>query len=177
MVLRRPGDTPLIEPMMVYPRIYASLGLNELTISFIRTESYSFCPIVLSVLNILQHYFKRNETCAVGSDIGFKTNERSKPYNIVLISCMYTNTRTNMYMGKIIFNVQLDTAVINRLPVDRRFLQALAIRIFLFVEANTRNARHVLARAPVIDCWRVVPRNSSYVTQKQKQLVSGVTLS
>ena len=30
MAGRRPGDKPLFEPMMVYRRIYASLGLNEL---------------------------------------------------------------------------------------------------------------------------------------------------
>ena len=30
MAWRRPGDKPLSEAMMVYWRIYASLGLNEL---------------------------------------------------------------------------------------------------------------------------------------------------
>ena len=30
MAWRRPGDKPLSEPMMIYRRIYASLGLNDL---------------------------------------------------------------------------------------------------------------------------------------------------
>ena len=30
MAWRRPGDKPLSEPMILYRRIYASLGLNEL---------------------------------------------------------------------------------------------------------------------------------------------------
>ena len=33
MAWRRPGDKPLSEPMIVYRRIYASLGLNELKAS------------------------------------------------------------------------------------------------------------------------------------------------
>ena len=32
MAWRRPGDKPLPEPMIVYWRLYVSLGLNELTL-------------------------------------------------------------------------------------------------------------------------------------------------
>ena len=43
MARRRPGDKPLSEPMMVYRRVFESLGLNELSHHWIRywLDTYS----------------------------------------------------------------------------------------------------------------------------------------
>ena len=54
MARRRPSDKPLSEPMLVYWRIYASLGLNELMILLMIRNSTSFS------MYLLQHYILRS---------------------------------------------------------------------------------------------------------------------
>ena len=62
MAWRRPGDKPLSEPMMVFRRIYASLGLNELNCDLKRP-----LEIRRSLVNWSRSSDSRTRTCWMGS--------------------------------------------------------------------------------------------------------------
>ena len=56
MAWRRLGDKPLSEPMIVYWRIYASLGLNELNLNLAKSRSSKIAsPVVQTFWNFAQH--------------------------------------------------------------------------------------------------------------------------